>query len=459
MSTKKSKRLALALAGVVVMGTALAGCGSSSTNSSGDISTKNAKGTVSYWLWDNNQKPAYQACADAFEKTNPKIKIKISQYSWDDYWTKLTTGFASGSAPDVFTDHISKYPQFVKDKQIVPLDSVVKADKVDLTQYQPGLADLWVAKDGHRYGLPKDFDTTAYFYNKQMITSGGVSTAQLDSMTWNPTDGGTLEKIIAHLTIDTNGKRGDQAGFDPKHVKVYGLGLDGGSGGYVGQTQWAPYALSLGDWTYMNKKTWGTKFNYNDPNFQKMITWYTGLIKKGYMPSLAAVTNQDAIALLGAKKYAMVLQGDWVTSQASSIKGLDLGFAPTPVGPSGKRASMFNGLGDSIWSGSKNKPAAAKWVEYLGSSACQDIVASKAVVFPAIKTATTKAEAAFAAKGLDMSSFLVHIKDGTTQLYPLSQNASKILTIMQPAMDSVFEFKTKASSLTSANTQVNALFK
>ena len=44
--------------------------------------------------------------------------------------------------------------------------------------------------------------------------------------TWNPTDGGTFEKIVAQLTVDTNGKRGDQPGFDKNHVKTYGLGFD-----------------------------------------------------------------------------------------------------------------------------------------------------------------------------------------------------------------------------------------
>src|SRR5689334_4112367 len=34
---------------------------------------------LQYWLWDNNQQPAYQACADAFTKQNPNITIKISQ--------------------------------------------------------------------------------------------------------------------------------------------------------------------------------------------------------------------------------------------------------------------------------------------------------------------------------------------------------------------------------------------
>ena len=41
---------------------------------------------LNYWLWDQNQPPAYQACADAFEKQNPDIKIKITQTGWTNYW-------------------------------------------------------------------------------------------------------------------------------------------------------------------------------------------------------------------------------------------------------------------------------------------------------------------------------------------------------------------------------------
>ena len=119
-------KIAAAVAGIAAVGLALAGCsGGSSSADNAALTTKNASGTVSYWLWDNNQQPAYQACADAFHQANPKIDIKITQYAWADYWTKLTTGFASGTAPDVFTDHISQYPQFVKDKQLVPLDTIV----------------------------------------------------------------------------------------------------------------------------------------------------------------------------------------------------------------------------------------------------------------------------------------------------------------------------------------------
>ena len=305
----------------------------------------------------------------------------------------------------------------------------MKKDGVNTDIYQAGLADLWVGQDGKRYGLPKDFDTVSVFYNKKLIEDGGFKEADLANMTWNPDDGGTYEKIIAHLTVDQNGKRGDEAGFDKSKVKVYGLGLDGGSGGANGQTQWSMYTGTL-PWQFTDKNPWGTHYNYDDPNFQKSMGWMRSLIAKGYMPSVEAVTGQSATDLYGAGKYAMLTDGSWVLGQMYGYKGVETGTAPTPVGPSGKRSSMYNGLADSIWVGSKNKPAAAKWVEFLGSADCQDIVGEKGVVFPAVKTSTDKAAAAFKAKGINTDSFLIHVKDGTTFLFPITDHASEITNIM-----------------------------
>ena len=64
---------------------------------------------------------------------------------------------------------------------------------------------------------------------------------------------------------------------------------------------------------------------------------------------------------------------------------------------------MFNGLADSINGRHQEPGRRRKWVEFPGSAACQDIVAAKAVVFPAIPASTDKADAAFKAKGVDMT--------------------------------------------------------
>lgn len=93
-----------------------------------------AQTTIRYTLWDANQLPAYQQCADAFSEQNPDIQIAIEQLGWDDYWTNLTTGFVAGTAPDVFTNHLSRYPEFVANNQLVDLQPLVERDGVDTEQ-------------------------------------------------------------------------------------------------------------------------------------------------------------------------------------------------------------------------------------------------------------------------------------------------------------------------------------
>ena len=57
-----------------------------------------------------------------------------------------------------------------------------------------------------------------------------------------------------------------------------------------------------------------------------------------------------------------------------------------------------------------------------------------------------------------MSAFTVQVKDKTTFLFPITDYASQIEGIMQPAMDAVATGKAKPDSLTEANDQVNQLF-
>ena len=121
--------------------------------------------TIEYWLWDANQLPAYQACADAFMAANPNITVNITQSGWDDYWNNIQTGMVAGTAPDVFTDHLAKYPEFAAKEQLVDIQPYVERDGVDLGVYLGELADLW-ARDGKRFGLPKDWDTIAIVYNQ-----------------------------------------------------------------------------------------------------------------------------------------------------------------------------------------------------------------------------------------------------------------------------------------------------
>ena len=162
MSSLIKARLLVPVVLVAALAGGVSACGGD------DEETTGGPVTLRYGLWDSNQQPVYQQCADAFQKPNPNIKIDIQLNNWNDYWGGLARGFIAETAPDVFTDHLAKYPQFATSEVIEPLNRYAERDGLDAGQYQPGLADLWETPEGTRYGFPKDWDTVAVVSNQTM---------------------------------------------------------------------------------------------------------------------------------------------------------------------------------------------------------------------------------------------------------------------------------------------------
>lgn len=440
-------------AGSALLAIALAAPLAACTNKSDSSTDGNV--TINYWLWDDNQTASYQACADAFHQANPAVTVKISQTAWTQYWQNLTTQLASGSAPDVWTDHAAYYAQFVTSNQILDIQPYVDRDKVDLSQYQAGLADLFV-KDGHRYGLPKDWDTMALVYNTGLVAKNGPD---LTTLTWNPTDGGTFQQLIALSTVDANGRNGLDPAFDKNHVAVYGF-LPEWADGSQGQNGWGDLAVSAG-FTYLDKNPWGSHYNFDDPKLAATINWYKQLIDKGYAPKLDKQSSLGRDAVMDSGQGAITITGSWmINSYLSATAKQKYAFAPLPIGPVGRKTAI-NGLSDAIYAGTPHKDQAWQWVKFLGSSACQDIVGANAVVFPAITSATDKALAAHQAKGRDVRAFTDQAKaPGGTFFLPISDHGNEVSQTIQDAIQSVILGQADAASaLKQANDSVNALFR
>jgi len=448
------KRVGTALLCGLLAATTLTAC-----SSNGDDAAADGPVTLDYWLWDDNQQASYQACADAFHTANPNITVKITQTAWAQYWQNLTTQLAAGDAPDVWTNQGSYYPQFVSSQQILDLQPYVDSDKVDLGQYQDGLAELWV-KDGKRYGLPKDWDTEAIVYNATMLAKQGIKPAELASLTWNPSDGGTFEKTIARLTIDAKGRNGLDPAFDKSNVKIYGYQPEWNDGSQ-GQNGWGELAAANG-FTYLDKNPWGTQYKYDDPKLIETIGWYKSLVDKGYAPRFDKQSTLGIDAVMGSGRAALTIAGSWtINTYLGSDAKQKFALAPLPVGPVGVRKSAINGLSDAVWAGTKNKDAAWKWVKYLGSADCQNVVGTNAVVFPAIKTATKKALAAHKSAGRDVQVYVDYTKtpDGTF-LLPITDHGTEISQIVQDAMQTVVQGQAAPdAALKKANQQVNDLFR
>ncbi len=412
---------------------------------------------LDYWLWDGNQQPFYEECAANFTAANPGIEVVVSQFGWGDYWDGLTAAFATRTAPDVFTDHLARYPEFVESGVLVPLNSYVDADGFDVNNYFPGLAELWTSPDGERYGLPKDWDTIAVVINDDMKAAAGDP--DVSALTWNPQDGGTFGEVVQAMTVDANGVRGNEDGFDASTMgeegAVYGFGLEGNFGAF-GQTTFSAFAASNG-WTAVDG-VWADEANYADPALAETIQWFADWIDAGYITPLADVQELGGTTMFQTGRAAMQTNGSWMISTLSGDgTEVPVSYAPTPIGPSGQRASMFNGLADSITASAEDPDAAWKWVSYMASAECQELVGGGAVVFPAIPSATKIAQEAHAANGVDVSAFTTHVDDGTTFLFPITDSASAIEALVGPAMESILRGDAAAADvLPGIAEQVNA---
>ncbi|MBV8586549.1 MAG: sugar ABC transporter substrate-binding protein [Verrucomicrobia bacterium] len=419
------------------------------------VATKAAT-EINYWLWDNNQLASYQACAEVFEKQHPDIKIKITQTGWFDYWTTLNTAFVSGTAPDVFWDHLTRYSQFIQNNLLVDLTPLIARDQVPTDIYVKGLVALW-GKDGKQYGLPKDWDTIGVVYNRAMLEQAGIDPKSLWNLDWNPNDGGSFGQVIAKLSIDTNGKNGLDPSFDPKNVKQYGLLLNGLSDG-VGHEEWANFAASLG-WDYYDRP-WATHFHYDDPKLIATIRWFAeSSLKKGFIVPTKDARQAAATGLFAAQKGALATTGSWLVHWFTENCKFPIGFAPLPKGPVGRR-SVINGLADSIWIGSKHQEEAWQWVKFLASPEAQKIVGGYGVVFPAIPEATEISKAKMSANGVDVSAFVQEAEDPQgTFFLPISDHGNDSVQILRATFDAIFlDGADPAPKLKSANEEIEALF-
>ena len=423
--------------------------------SGGAFGAGDGRTTITYWLWDATQQPAYQQCAEDFENSQSEYRIDLQQHGWSDYWTQLALGFVSDSAPDVFANHLSKFPEYVTRDLLMPLDDLIARDGLSLDIYEEGLPELWTGRDGHRYGLPKDWDAVGLYYNADMLAEAGIDPEQLQNLTWNPEDGGTYEQVIAHLTVDENGVRGDEPGFDKHHVRTYGLWMQGAGGDSFGQTTWSMYAVSNG-FQFTDTNPWGTHFNFDQPAFQETMRWWQHLIEEGYTPSYAVQDGQQGADQMAAGHAAMAMDGSWVTANFLGIEGVNVGIAPTPIGPTGQRASMSNSLADSIYVGTDHPEGAWEWVKYLASPDCQRVVGESHVVFPAITEAWHVAQQRFAEEGIDVSPFTDQVEQGTTFRFPITEHAGEISALLIPAFQAVMN-GASPESLNEVNDRINRL--
>ncbi len=413
--------------------------------------------TIDYWMWDDTQLPLYQACADDFHEANPDITVKITQTGWAQYWQNLSTQITAGTAPDVFTNQISYYLQFVQNNQLLDLTEYVEKSDIDFSEYKEGLAERWV-DDGKRFGLPKDWDTVALLYNVEAATAAGYTPEELSTLTWNPDDGGTFAEFVKATTLDSAGRSGLDPAFDKDNVVRYGYYPEWADGA-IGQNGWGNFAHSNGFAFSDEEGAAPTSFNFDSDALVETAGWLQSLIDDGYAPKFEAQSTLGTQAVMENQNVASTITGSWMASTyLAEDAPVDFAFAMVPEGPEGRTAAT-NGLADSVWVGTKHPDEAAQWVTYLASADCQDKVGAAGLIFPALNSGTEAALEARDAAGFDSSAFVSVADAGETFLIPAFERSAEVNTAIQDAMQAIAQGADPEETLGKANTTVEDLFK
>lgn len=338
-------------------------------------------------IWDTNQEPGLtQIIADFTAATGIEAEIQVTP--WDQYWTMLEAGATGGALPDVFWMHSNEIARYSEYELLLDLSSrIEKSTTLDMSKFPKEITDIYKWDGTKQYAIPKDIDTIALWYNKTMFDAAGVSYPDA-SWTWDD-----FANACAKLTKDDGSQ--------------FGYGLSPGNN----QDGWYNIVYDMGGKIISDDKK---SSGFDMPGTIKAIDYITSIVKNGNMPSYEAMSENSANALFEAGKVAMITQGSWMLAELCNndyVKAnCDVAVLPKDV-TSGRRASIYNGLGWAAAANTKNPDAAWALIEYFGSKEAQQKQSDLGIVISAYEGTVANWTAAYpdfnVQAYLDMMSDLV----------------------------------------------------
>ncbi|WP_084316219.1 extracellular solute-binding protein [Actinospica robiniae] len=307
VSIKRRGRTAAAVATLTALSAALAGCGNN-----GVSSTTSSDGVVQLTMLTGFTGPdeaSYQALVKEFNQTHPKIHVTMTVEPWATVAQKLPESWATGQGPDLATP--SSDPgsifNYITTNSVLPLTGATGTgdEQIDSAAFPSSVRDAFTV-NGQLYAVPANMATLVLYYNKDMFTAAGITSA--------PTTEADFIADAKKLTLGSGGK-----------TTQYGLSLaDNNTIQMWPILQW----MSGGDIIGSDGCA-----KVNDAASVAALTQWSRLVIQNHI-SPVGQAGADADTLFSSKKAAMEINGPWAAAGYKSA-GIDLGMAQVPVGSAG----------------------------------------------------------------------------------------------------------------------------
>lgn len=234
-----------------------------------------------------------QAMVEQFVADNPDISVRIEAMPWNIYFDKLLTSMVSGSPPDVFIVREFENSGFAR--QGVLRDSsdlyVSGGGSLPDDDFKPELIER-LDYEGVRYGVPLDNLGWGVWINRDLFEEAG-----LDPDT--PIVGGdALIEAAKALTVDANGVRGNEDGFDATNVAQWGIAVNNPKNTYQSVL-----------WQFGGDVFDGSTATIDSPEALAALNYLNDLIYTHHVSPPSA--GFDALQAFGAGQLAILPYGTW----------------------------------------------------------------------------------------------------------------------------------------------------
>lgn len=271
----------------------------------------------------------FQKQVDRFNAQSELANVSIITYAGGEAYTTAITGQIAGQvAPDIIWMNGGVTTQeYAKNDVIIPLDDLL-GDIIP--GFEQGLMDSFRV-DGTVYGIPKDYNTTVLFYNKEMLEAQGLAV---------PT---TMDEFLAAVEACTTDD-------------VYGFGC-------ASRINYLyPFIATMGADFVNADGSIDTEKLQSEEHKQALATFKELFDNEQATTPFLAGAGWDG-ELFGNGQVAMLYAGSWVTSVITDLeKG---GVAPLPV-QNGDYSMLFV-AGWGITKQCENPEAAAEFIRFISS--------------------------------------------------------------------------------------------
>lgn len=323
---------------------------------------------------DPTAKKAFTAVVDSFKKENPDINVTVNTTSHESYKIQIRT-WLPNRAPDIatwFAGNRAKY--FAEKGLIMPIDDVWK----DVGKNFPSGIESSIKFDGKTYLLPASYYHWGFYYRKDLFKEAGITTPPKnwsDFLT-------AIKKINAvsktPITIGTKNSWPAAAWFDFINMRLngYEFHMDLLSG----------------------------KIPYTDPKVENAMKHWSELVNaKAFTPNHAAMTWQEAMALIWQGKAAMYLMGNFISTEIPEKIRPEIGFFKFPViNPKIAQAEVAPTDVYFIPAKAKNVQNAKKFIRFLAKKESQQMINDLSRLIPPHTAAKVPADDIFLTEGIKL---------------------------------------------------------